>query len=437
MTVKKLETESDNAAEASIEIQGNMQASKINNKSVAIIGGGQLAMLLADAAIDLGYQPHVLAQSALEPVVLKSAAHVDIAPLTDQAAIGRLLAKVSLLTFESELTPAGTIAAAEAFVRINHLDVDLQPSARVMAVCSDKLQQKRLLQQLEIPTASFDALATQRESADEWLSQLKTKFPTGSVIKWARGGYDGIGTLVYRGSESEQPRARAFIERALATGSDVYAETLVPFAFELAVVSSRSLSSKIAQYPAVITVQKSGVCAEVKGPGTVFGLSTEMERAAFNYAQTIGDSLGMVGTYAVEFFVDQDGRISVNEIAPRVHNSGHFSLDAAETSQFENHWRAILDLPLGSTCTDDFFAMINIIGPAGYDGQVLNEFALSADGMRSYWYGKSASRPGRKLGHVNITATSSAQLSERMEAVKAAVALWQSSLSGEVSHVQK
>jgi phosphoribosylaminoimidazole carboxylase PurK protein len=240
---------------------------------------------------------------------------------------------------------------------------------------------------------------------------------------------------VYRGSGSELSRAIPFVERALASGSDVYAETLVPFAFELAVVSSRSLSGNIAQYPAVITLQKSGVCAEVKGPGTTFGLAAETERTAFNYARAIGDRLGMVGTYAVEFFVDQDMHLSVNEIAPRVHNSGHFSLDAAETSQFENHWRAILDLPLGSTRTDDFFAMINIIGPIGYDGQVSQEFAMEADGIRTYWYGKSASRPGRKLGHVNITATSSAQLSEKMNAAKAAITSWQSSLSGEVSRV--
>ena len=435
MTVKKVATESGNGTAASVELQKNMQVSKIKNKSVAIIGSGQLGMLLADAAIELGYQPHVLAQSRHDPAVLKSAAQADIAPLTDHAAIERLLAKVGLLTFESELTPSSTIAAAESFVQRNHLNVELQPSAKVMAVCSDKLKQKHLMQQLGIPTAAFDALAVQQASVEDWLSQLKTKFPAGCVIKWARGGYDGIGTLVYRGSEGELPGAIPFVERALASGSDVYAETLVPFAFELAVVSSRSLSGNLAQYPAVITVQKSGVCAEVKGPGTTFGLAAETERAAFDYARAIGDSLGIVGTYAVEFFVDQEMQLSVNEIAPRVHNSGHFSLDAAETSQFENHWRAILDLPLGSTSTDDFFAMINIIGPSGFDGQVRQEFVMEADGIRAYWYGKSASRPGRKLGHVNISATSSAQLSERMNAVKAAIASWQSSLSGEVSRV--
>ena len=396
--------------------------------AVAIIGAGQLGQMLAEAALHLGYTPHVLAKASDEPGAMVAGARVVLGDVTDPKVLAELLEPVNLVTFESELTPAPVIAQAAAYRTSSGRPVVIEPSPEVMAVCGDKLSQKALLNTLGVPTARFEALPS-GGSPSSWIEGLAVRFGGASVIKWARGGYDGRGTMVFRGDRSELAAAKAFVEQATAQGSAVYAESFVPFTSELAVVTSRSIHGDTVQYPPVMTTQRSGICTEVEGPAASLGLSPATIEAALSYARRIGESLRIAGTYAVEYFVQSDATVVVNEIAPRVHNSGHFTLDGADTSQFENHWRGVLGLPLGSAGTKPYFGMVNLIGGGTFVGAVREGFKLVAPGVSSYWYGKAEVRPGRKIGHVNLVADSASQLRQRIELVKVEIDKWQSSLT--------
>lgn len=398
--------------------------------AVAIIGAGQLGRMLAEAALHLGYVPHVLAKDAGEPAAQVPGARLIVGDISDIRALAELLAPCDLVTFESELTPPSVIAAAAAFQRPDGTSVAIEPSPDVMAVCGDKLKQKELLTGLAVPTASFEALPRD-QSPRVWLEGLTQRFTGGSVLKWARGGYDGRGTLVYRGGGAEQAVAQEFVAQAIARGSSVYAESFVPFTAELAVVTSRSTTGAWVQYPPVLTTQTNGICTEVVGPAAALGLSPRAVEDALAFARRIGDSLQIAGTYAVEYFVQRDGSVVVNEIAPRVHNSGHFTLNGAVTSQFENHWRGVLGLPLGSTGTEPYFGMVNLIGWPGFVGEVAYGFSSQVPGVSSYWYGKAEVRPGRKVGHVNVVADTASELRRRIELVKVEISNWQSRLTRE------
>jgi len=402
--------------------------------AVAIIGAGQLGRMLAEAAVHLGYMPHVLAKDPGEPAAQVRGARVIRGDIGDQHALAELLAPCALVTFESELTPPPVIAAAAAYRRVDGTSVAIEPSPDVMAVCGDKLRQKELLTRLAVPTARFEALPRDQSSDHyviTWLEGLTQRFAGGSVLKWARGGYDGRGTLVYRGSPEELAAALEFVLQATARGSSVYAESFVPFTAELAVVTSRSTTGELVQYPPVLTTQTNGICTEVVGPAAALGLSPGAIADALTFARRIGESLKIAGTFAVEFFVQADGSVVVNEIAPRVHNSGHFTLNGAVTSQFENHWRGVLGLPLGSTETHPYFGMINLIGWPGFVGQVPEGFSPQEPKVSSYWYGKAEVRPGRKVGHVNLVADSASELRRRIELVKVEIGAWQSRLTRE------
>ena len=406
----------------------NASATPVSIGHVAVIGAGQLGQMLAEAALRLGYQPHILAKSADEPATQVAGVRVVVGEVSDPRSLAGLLDPVDLVTFESELTPPQVIAAAAGYRRANGKPIVLEPSPAVMAVCGDKLRQKELLLRLGVPTAKFEALPA-NETAGSWLTGLSERFGGSCVIKWARGGYDGRGTMVLRQGREQLALAQSFVERATAQGSAVYAESFVPFTTELAVITSRSTTGEVQQYSPVLTTQTNGICTEVIGPAISFGLSPETAQAALDYARRIGESLAIAGTYAVEYFVQADATVVVNEIAPRVHNSGHFTLDGAETSQFENHWRGVLGLPLGSTSTSPFFGMVNLIGGPNFSGTVPTGFNFEGPGIVSYWYGKAEVRPGRKIGHINVVAENEAELRRRIEQVKVAVAAWQSSLT--------
>jgi 5-(carboxyamino)imidazole ribonucleotide synthase len=396
-------------------------------RRVGVIGAGQLALMLMNAAKSLGMETHVLAPRANDPATQSEGVKVIVGDLTDPAALNALFRSAECVAFESELVDLSALDPDKLAAGGEASQTRVYPSLAAMSVCSDKLRQKEMLTTLKIPTAPWIEFPQDGGNLRTWFSELSRRFPAGWVFKWSRGGYDGIGTLVVRPGGDLTPRIERFFGDATASGVAIFAEELIPFAFELAVITTRALDGRAVQYPAVLTRQENGVCVEVRGPATSLGAAPEIVSVAKAHALSIGDHLGLVGTYAVEFFVREDGHVLVNEIAPRVHNSGHFSLDAAATSQFENHWLALTGQPLGSTQSTAFFGMVNVLGPKDFTGAVHRPFSLATEDVRSHWYGKAVSRPGRKLGHVNVKADDVDTLNLRMQRARSAVAEWHGS----------
>ena len=389
---------------------------------VGIVGSGQLGWMLIEAARTLGLSPSIFAQSADDPAPKLSGAGVTLGSLQDTVALGDFLTDLDLVAFEQELKTPAVLSAALQRCHERGAHPKLLPPPDSLVLCSDKLEQKRRLTTLELPTSPWVALEATSEGD---LQGLLTRFPGGAVLKWARGGYDGIGTHFLRAAELAA--AASFVAAARDTGSALYAEERIAFTAEVAVVTTRCEGGSVVHYPPVLTRQDDGVCAVVRGPATSLGMPFDVGDAALDLARRVGEGFGLVGTYAVEMFLTKDGSLLINEIAPRVHNSGHFSLDAATTSQFENHWRALLGQPLGPTTTAPYFGMINVLGRQ--PGALTTPCTVTGDGIQSYWYGKSSNRRGRKLGHINVTARTAAELDERMATVAAAVEAWHNSLT--------
>lgn len=390
---------------------------------LGIIGGGQLARMLAEAAFRLGYRPIVLAGGSASSAPSDDPA-AQVCPGSvfgsweDPVALRRFLAQVDTVVFENEFVPRESFEAAG----VTEDDARFFPKPRVLYRLQDKLEQKQVLAELGIPTADFRVVA---DGNPIELEQFAKRWPQGFVLKWARLGYDGKGTWLSpeTSSKSSIPDltgAIEFCKQAKKKGVQVYAEEKIAFRRELAVIGCYSVAKQFTAYPLVISEQEKGICRKVKGPAALFGVSPSLEKQAQEMAGRLAKKLDLFGSFGVEFFETENGELKVNEIAPRVHNTGHYTQDAAECSQFENHWRAVLGLPLGSTLTAPAFAMLNLIG--GPEGSTaLPEPSTYA---RLHWYGKSEFRPGRKLGHLNTRATSAAELEIRMKELAAVEARW-------------
>jgi phosphoribosylaminoimidazole carboxylase (NCAIR synthetase) len=254
----------------------------------------------------------------------------------------------------------------------------------------------------------------------------------GLVLKKARMGYDGKGNLALPPFSSQTSAAnltpsldlkkiKAFCESAFSTGSRVYAEKFVPFAKEVALVSVRSFAGDYGHFPLVETVQHNGVCFLA-----FKALHSEVLQArAREIAQALGENLKLLGTYAVEFFVTAQGDLIVNEMAPRVHNSGHFTQKAARSSQFEMHLKSYYQSKFEA---DDFhcapaFAMVNLLGPSGFSGPVQKP---TQSGI--YWYDKESTTPGRKLGHIIAQSSQESELPKLLESLQQSERHWRESL---------
>jgi 5-(carboxyamino)imidazole ribonucleotide synthase len=358
---------------------------------IGILGGGQLSVFLVDAAHRLGLRVRVLVTDEREP----AAKTADEATLDRPGADLRFFFQdLQLVLFESENID---------LARFENLSFSLPrfvPSLETMRTLQDKAAQKRLLERLGLPTAQFRALASPATAKE--IASLDSEFPDGWILKRARGGYDGKGNWLGRDhAEALAWATRVQGERIDESSVEVYAEARVPIARELALVAARNASGAFAAYPAIETVQTGGVCDTATGPASVLGLSEAAENRLREITRSIAEATGYVGTLAVEFFETPGGEILVNEIAPRVHNSGHFSIDAASHSQFELHLRAALELPLPDLETPAFFRMKNCLGPASVSLERLQAFPKTEPWGRVTFhdYGKVSVRPGRKLGH--------------------------------------
>ncbi|MBL7684556.1 MAG: ATP-grasp domain-containing protein, partial [Deltaproteobacteria bacterium] len=281
------------------------------------------------------------------------------------------------------------------------------PTLPVIEKLQDKLSQKHLLQSLQIPTSRFKKI----HSIQNILSELQ-EFQKACVLKWSRQGYDGKGVLILDAIDSRtENQILSFCEEGVQRGAEIYAEEKIDFVQELAIIAVRSVTGDFIHYPLVLSEQKNGICEIVKGPATRLGTPSILEQQAAEYAKCLAQSLHLVGAFALELFQEGSGALLVNEIAPRVHNSGHYTQDVGNASQFENHWRGVLGLPLIEPQIKTFFAMYNLLGPASHD-QVVSKAALPPVDASLYlhWYDKSRLKPLRKMGHLNGVVNQSAEL---------------------------
>lgn len=350
---------------------------------VGIIGAGQLARMTAQAAISLAVDTKVLAVSPEDPACV-AATIVELGQPDDLATVRRFVAGCDVVTFDHERVDPALIAQIEAD------GVHVHPSAAVLRF-SDKAHQRVRLAAEGFPVPSFEVITT----VDEIRAFAATHgWPI--VAKVAVGGYDGRGVFVLENRDD----TIAIMETL--GGRQVVVEPMLDIVRELAVLVARRSSGGTAVYPIVETIQHDGICLETIAPADIDpDLRDETRRIAVEIAETIGAT----GVLAVEFFVTPDG-VLVNELAPRPHNSGHWTIDGATTSQFENHLRAVLDWPLGDTgLIASSVAMVNILGATEPAASLDLPAALAVDAARVHLYAKPT-RQGRKLGHITATGPS-------------------------------
>lgn len=377
---------------------------------VAVVGGGQLARMMAPAATALGVHLRVLVESrtsSAAQVVVDS----PVGSASDEAAITRLAIGADALTFEHEHVPNALLD------RLAGSGVSVQPSASALVHAQDKIVMRQRLTDLGVPVPRWSALGS---AAD--LDAFLAAGTGAAVVKTARGGYDGKGVRVVRTSDEV---ADWFAAADAGTGAPLLAEELVPFTRELAVLVARRPSGEIRTWPVVESVQRDGVCAEVVAPAP--DLDPETRAQALAVAERIVDGLQVTGVLAVELFEVPGAAggaptVLVNELAMRPHNSGHWTIDGSVTSQFEQHLRAVLDLPLGDTATTaTWTVMANVLGSALAEPTDALAAVGSADpAAKVHLYGKEV-RAGRKLGHVNVSGDDLADLRARASAAAALV----------------
>ncbi|MCC2310068.1 5-(carboxyamino)imidazole ribonucleotide synthase [Cellulomonas chengniuliangii] len=376
---------------------------------VAVVGGGQLARMMAPAATALGVRLRVLvedAESSAAQVVVDS----PVGVASEAADVDALVDGAQVLTFEHEHVPNALLE------KLVGRGVPVHPGPDALVHAQDKRVMRERLTALGVPCPRW-APVTDAASLDAFLAAGGGA----AVVKTVRGGYDGKGVRVVRSSAE----AADWITRAESgSGAPLIAEELVPFSRELAVLVARNPSGEVRTWPVVESVQEGGVCAEVVAPAP--GLHPETAAAANDLAVRIAEGLGVTGVLAVELFEvpgsapGEAPRVLVNELAMRPHNSGHWTIDGAVTSQFEQHLRAVLDLPLGdTTARAPWTVMVNVLGSARAeltDG--LAPVMRHDPAAKVHLYGKGV-RPGRKLGHVNVSGDDLADVRARARAAAA------------------
>ena len=352
---------------------------------IGVIGGGQLARMMIPPAVALGVQLRVLAENDGMSAELAATAVGDYHDVETVLAFAR---EVDVVTFDHEHVPQHVLRELVA------QGIAVHPGPDALQYAQDKLLMRQALSDLGVPVPDWARVSTREELAG-FLADHKGR----AVIKTARGGYDGKGVRVISAEHEADDWFAALVEDD-HTGA-LLVEELVPFRRELAQLVARRPSGEIVSWPVVETVQRDGVCAEVIAPAP--DIVGKPARTAVQIATTIAENLGVTGVMAVEMFETVDGRLLVNELAMRPHNSGHWSQDGAVTGQFEQHLRAVLDLPLGDPSPrQPWAAMVNILGgPAegAIDARFAEVMAEHPD-VKIHTYGKDP-RPGRKVGHVN------------------------------------
>lgn len=363
-------------------------------KRVGVIGGGQLARMMTPPAINLGLELKVLAEAENSSAVM---ATTMVGDYTQFDVVAEFAKTVDVITFDHEHVPL------EVLRRLEEAGVSVQPPSRALAFAQNKLEMRARLSALGLPMPIWAAISSATE-----LQEFLNDNGGVCILKTPIGGYDGKGVRVVKSVED----AADWLEPAMlgSVGGSLLAEEKVNFVRELAQLSARRPSGEVATWPLVQTVQANGVCSEVLSPAPGADQST-LERAA-EIARGVAEGLGVTGVLAVELFETPNGRLLINELAMRPHNSGHFSIEGSTTSQFEQHLRAVLDLPLGSTSpTQSHSVMVNLLGVDDKHNFVSSYEQVLAQhpSAKVHTYGK-APRAGRKMGHVTVVGQDSADV---------------------------
>jgi 5-(carboxyamino)imidazole ribonucleotide synthase len=358
----------------------------MHNPRVGAIGGGQLARMMGDAAAAAKVEFSVLAEAA------ESSAQAFASTVGDYnqlSVVERFAETVDVITFDHEHVPLEVLRSLEA------ASVSVQPPSKALAFAQNKLKMRHRLSALNLPMPVWREIKT----ADD-LTEFIGSVGGLAILKTPIGGYDGKGVRVVRSAAD----AKDWLDNIDDFGGSLLAEEKVDFVRELAQLSARNTNSEFAAWPLVETRQVDGVCVVVIAPAP--NSKSEMLERCEEIARAIAEDLGVTGVLAVEMFEARDGRILINELAMRPHNSGHFSIEGSATSQFEQHLRAVAGLPLGPTnLLAGHAVMVNLLG-TGETNTFVEHFALAVErhpAVHLHAYGKAA-RKGRKMGHVTVVA---------------------------------
>ncbi len=352
---------------------------------VGILGGGQLGRMIALSAYPLNV--HVRLFESTPDACGGQVTGLAVGEYTDFAALDRFAHGLDVVTYEFENVPVESARYLER-------SLPVYPPPIALEIAQDRLTEKRFFREQGVPTAEFRDI-----NSLEDVRAAVTEFGLPIVLKTRRMGYDGKGQVVIRDDAGVEPGWQEL------SGVPLIAEAFVPFQRELSIVSARAIDGSTRFYPLVQNRHHEGILRVSRAPAS--DVSPRLQSLAQEYAQRALNAMGYVGVLAIEFF-NLGESLLANEMAPRVHNSGHWTIEGAETSQFENHLRAVAGLPIGSTASRGHSIMVNIIGePAN------TEAVLAIEGAHLHDYGKSP-RPGRKLGHVTLRGDDPAALEARL-----------------------
>ena len=363
--------------------------------TLGLLGGGQLGRMFTAVARTRGYEVLVLDPVPASPAAQFASEHL-CASYDDEAAIEQLGRRCAAVTIEFENVPAGALERLAA-----HCEV--RPGAAAVAVCQARIEEKGFLQSSGFATARHAPVRT----ADD-LDRALDHVGTPALMKISRLGYDG------KGQAPVNDRAGAAAAFAALGGGPCIIEQRIDLATEVSVVLARGADGAVVPFPVGENTHRNGILDTTVVPAQVPAALAEQ---ATRMACDIAAALDYVGVLAVEFFVDRDGRLLVNELAPRPHNSGHYTLDACLVSQFEQQLRALCGLPLGEPELVRSAVMVNILGDLWQGGEPSWEAVLAEPGARLHLYGKRDPRPGRKMGHYTCLADSAGQARDRARRV--------------------
>ena len=349
-------------------------------KRLGIIGGGQLGMMITEAAQNLSDEISEI--TVLDPTENCPAAQVGakqiVGDFKDEASIVKLTEQSDIITYEIESGNTDVLSKLKA---------EIEPSPSTLGIIQDKLSQKRFLSENALPVSQFYEITS--------LNDLREKIKVLGLpvlLKTRRDAYDGRGNFKIA-SDNEIEKAYHHFD-----GKSLLVEKFVNFKMEVSVIAARNTKGEITAYPLVENIHEDNILKITIAPARV---SEDVINDAGEIAKKTMEVLKGAGVFGIEMFIDQDDKILINEIAPRVHNSGHHTLQSCKTSQFEQHLRAILGLELGSTDIVHRTVMCNILGPHGFEGKY-KPVHLEKDGVYLKMYGKDISKPQRKIGHFNV-----------------------------------
>ncbi len=354
------------------------------NPRLGIVGGGQLAKMTALAGLQMGCDVVVLERNHRSPAA-NLASHSIVGDWDNPEDLIQLASEVDVVTLENEFVDAASLRALEAAGRA------LFPTARSIALVQDKLIQKQTLAAAGLPVPRFCAVDN-----PEAVARAAREFGLPLLLKARRNAYDGKGNVTVRALDEI---GGAWKKLGGNDGNELFAEAFCPFVKELAVIITRGRDGATATYPLVETVQRDHVWHLVLAPAPV---AVEIAERALDLARRAVTAVGAVGSFGVEMFLTASDEIFINELAPRVHNSGHYTIEACVCSQFENHVRAVLGWPLGDTrMVAPAAVMVNLLGDRKAVGRPVGiEQALAIPGTHVHIYGKAMSGVGRKMGHI-------------------------------------